>query len=114
MTAFYFGQTTNVSRILALEAISLMSHFTLVEVAHMGDNSEFHSARSGPKGDFTLVIRRSTKVKFVILNAKASERRLFFGHSPFGQGKLRHSEVRAYSPRQIQRSTNVDVALFEK
>ena len=42
MTAFYLGQTTNVSRILALEAISFMSHFTLVEVALMGDNSGLH------------------------------------------------------------------------
>ena len=76
----------------------------------MGDDSGLHSPRSGPKGDFTLVIRRSTKVKFVILNAKGSKRRVYFGHSLFDQCKIRHFEFRAYIPRHIQRSTNVDVA----
>ena len=61
-----------------------------------------------------MVIRRSTKVKFVILNAKGSKRLFFFGHSLFDQCKIRHFEFRAYIPRHIQRSTNVDVSHFER
>ena len=86
MTAFYFGQTTSVSRILALEAISLMSSLF---------GSWF--------GAYGRLERAS-------LASQRPKRRFYFGHSLFDQCKIRHFEFRAYIPRHIQRSTNVDVA----
>lgn len=79
----------------------------------MGDKSEFNLPRSGQKGDFTLVIRRSTNVKFAILSSKAPKGRFYVGHSPFDHTKIRHLEFRVYITRHIQRSTNVHVPQSE-